>query len=141
MRLRFWKSDDYETPPPYFVTDESRDRSSQAWVLALATFLVTLLVLFLLFLSGRWVYRRITADDNKTTTTTTQTTESSDSTPAGTTSVVTPTPTSTPTITPTPTPTVTGTTSGQTGSLPSGGTARGESSTVTLPATGITVQE
>lgn len=43
---------------------EKRDRSGLAWLLALVSIAVVALVIVLLFLGGRWIYRQIT-DDNE----------------------------------------------------------------------------
>lgn len=46
--------------------DQPRKRSPiVALLMGILAFVVTLLVIWLLFLGGRWVYRQITKDDNK----------------------------------------------------------------------------
>ncbi len=52
---------------------ERRERTGRAWLLALATLLVTFLIAAGLFFGGRWLYRAIfEGDANKTTTSQTQ---------------------------------------------------------------------
>lgn len=52
---------------------ERRERTGRAWLLALATLLVTFLIAAGLFFGGRWLYRTIfDRNDNKATNTTSQ---------------------------------------------------------------------
>jgi cytoskeletal protein RodZ len=53
-----------------YYTAEKRDRKGMAWLLAVATLIVTFLIAAALFFGGRWVYR--TVFDNKEKNTTTQ---------------------------------------------------------------------
>lgn len=56
---------------------ERRDRTGMAWLLAIATLLVTFLIAAALFFGGRWVYRAVFDNDDKAGKTTTSQTESS----------------------------------------------------------------
>lgn len=51
-----------------FYASEHRDRKGMAWLLAVATLLVTFLIAAALFFGGRWIYRTV-FDNNDTTTT------------------------------------------------------------------------
>ena len=46
-----------------YYQSERRDRSGVAWLLALGTLMVTLVVAFGLFFGGRWAYRKIANRD------------------------------------------------------------------------------
>ncbi len=48
-----------------YYKGERRERTSVAWLLAIGTLIVTLLVAFLLFWVGRWAYRALTDNDTK----------------------------------------------------------------------------
>ena len=52
-----------------YYANQNRNRNSKAWVMALLSLLITLLVLAALFFGGRWLYRTVTGDDNVTVTT------------------------------------------------------------------------
>jgi hypothetical protein len=54
-----------------FYASENRDRKGMAWLLAVATLVVTFLVAAALFFGGRWVYRTV-FDNNKGNDTTSQ---------------------------------------------------------------------
>lgn len=47
-----------------FYDAEQKKRSGMAWLLALATLVVTILLAIALFYGGRWIYQRIAGDDN-----------------------------------------------------------------------------
>lgn len=50
-----------------YYQSERRERTGIAWLLALGTLLVTIILAILLFFAGRWLYRAITTnEDNKT---------------------------------------------------------------------------
>lgn len=51
-----------------FYAAERRQRKGTAWLLAIATLLITFLIASLLFFGGRWVYRAIFDNDDKATT-------------------------------------------------------------------------
>lgn len=51
-----------------FYASEKRDRKGVAWLLAIATLIVTFLIAAALFFGGRWVYRTVFDNDNDTTT-------------------------------------------------------------------------
>lgn len=53
-----------------FYAAERRQRKGTAWLLAIATLLVTFLIAAALFFGGRWVYRAIFGNDNDKTSTT-----------------------------------------------------------------------
>jgi uncharacterized membrane protein YgcG len=76
MRLFKRRNKTVQTNVPQEVQDyytaERRERKSVAWLLAIVTFIVTLLIALALFYAGRWVYRKV-SDRNKTTTETSQT--------------------------------------------------------------------
>ena len=55
-----------------YYQSERRGRMGMAWLLSAVTFVGTVLVVLGLFYSGRWVYRSVTNDDNKTVTQTQQ---------------------------------------------------------------------
>lgn len=57
------------TADDYYQNDQ-REHKVVAWLLAFVTFVVTLLVVLLLFFAGRWVYQKLTKNDNQTTDTT-----------------------------------------------------------------------
>lgn len=54
---------------------ERRDRTGMAWLLAIATLIVTFLIAAGLFFGGRWLYRTIFDNDDKSGNTTTSQTE------------------------------------------------------------------
>lgn len=56
-----------------FYASEHRDRKGMAWLLAVATLIVTFLVAAALFFGGRWVYRTVFDRDKDNGTATTQT--------------------------------------------------------------------
>jgi cytoskeletal protein RodZ len=49
-----------------YYRSERRERVGLAWLLALGTLVVTLIIAAGLFFGGRWTYRKITGNDNKT---------------------------------------------------------------------------
>lgn len=49
-----------------YYTAERRERKSVAWLLAVVTFIVTLLIALALFYTGRWIYRKISNDSQNT---------------------------------------------------------------------------
>jgi hypothetical protein len=55
-----------------YYTAEKRDRKGMAWLLAIATLIVTFLIAAALFFGGRWVYRTVFDNDNKDNKTTSQ---------------------------------------------------------------------
>ncbi len=65
---RFRRNKTDQTGMPTEVRDyykaEGRERTGLAWLLALATLLVTVLVVLGLFLGGRWAFRKL-KDNNK----------------------------------------------------------------------------
>ncbi len=84
---------------------EKRERTGIAWLLALGTLAVTLLVATGVFYGGRWVYRKIADRGNEpTVTTTTQPSNTQSPSQPTTQAPETPAPTPQPTPTPTPTP-------------------------------------
>ena len=48
---------------------ERRERTGMAWLLAIVTVVLTLLLAFVLYFGGRWVYRTVFKKDNSGTTT------------------------------------------------------------------------
>lgn len=58
---------------------ERRDRTGMAWLLAIATLLVTFLIAAALFFGGRWAYRAIFDNDNTSDKTSTSQTENKSS--------------------------------------------------------------
>lgn len=63
-----------------FYKAEKRDRTGMAWLLAIATLVVTFLIAAGLFFGGRWVYRAVfNDDDDKNANTTSQTEDTSSS--------------------------------------------------------------
>lgn len=56
-----------------YYKSERRERKGMAWLLAVATLLVTFLIAAALFFGGRWVYRAIFDNDDKTSTSQTTT--------------------------------------------------------------------
>lgn len=57
---------------------ERRERKGVAWLLAIATFVVTLLIVLALFYGGKWVYNKISGDEPEVTETTQGDTSQSD---------------------------------------------------------------
>lgn len=57
---------DVQVPPEVeeYYQSTQKDRRGMAWLLALATLILTILVAIALFFGGRWVYRAITGDDS-----------------------------------------------------------------------------
>lgn len=51
-----------------FYAAERRQRKGTAWLLALATLIITFLIASALFFGGRWVFRTIFSNDDKATT-------------------------------------------------------------------------
>lgn len=51
-----------------FYAAERRQRKGTAWLLALATLIITFLIASALFFGGRWVFRAIFSNDDKATT-------------------------------------------------------------------------
>jgi cytoskeletal protein RodZ len=49
-----------------YYKSERRERVGLAWLLALGTLVVTLIIAAGLFFGGRWAYRKITGNENKT---------------------------------------------------------------------------
>lgn len=75
MNLPFRKKKAANAPnmPPevqQYYKSERREQTGIAWLLAIATLLITIAIILGLFFGGRWVYRKI---KNRNTTTTTQT--------------------------------------------------------------------
>jgi cytoskeletal protein RodZ len=63
----------------YYANQERKKNSTgKAWLMAFLSLFITLVVIALLFLAGRWVYRTITSNDSTTTTTETSETENAD---------------------------------------------------------------
>lgn len=60
-----------------YYQSERRERSGVAWLLALGTLVITLLLAVGLFFGGRWLWQRIFDGEPETVVTTTQTTPSS----------------------------------------------------------------
>ncbi len=88
-----------------YYANQKTESSGKAWLLAIGSLLVTVVVLVGLFFGGRWGYRKATKKNDKTTVATSQTGSNNTSkTPPPTTSP-------TPTTTPTPSSTVAGTNS------------------------------
>jgi cytoskeletal protein RodZ len=63
-----------------YYKSERRERTGVAWLLAIATLLITVAIILAIFLGGRWVYRKIR---DRNTTTTTQTAETPKTTESG----------------------------------------------------------
>lgn len=85
MNLPFRKPKPATSPtmPPevqQYYQAERRERTGIAWLLAIATLLITVAIILGLFFGGRWVYRKIrnrnTSTTSQTATTKTTTTES-----------------------------------------------------------------
>ena len=57
----------------YYATKKTR--SGKAWIMAIASLLLTILVVSVLFFGGRWVYRSLTDNTPEVTITTTGTTD------------------------------------------------------------------
>lgn len=59
------KPADNTLPPEIqaYAVAEQRERRGMAWIVGIMSLLVTLLVLAVLFLGGRWVYRKINPQD------------------------------------------------------------------------------
>ncbi len=54
----------------YYANQENRKtRTGKAWLMAFVSLFITLAVIALLFFGGRWLYRTLTDNDSKTTTT------------------------------------------------------------------------
>ncbi len=51
----------------YYAAQNNSRRSGRAWLMAILSLLLTVLVLFGLFFGGRWIYRALTDDNNETT--------------------------------------------------------------------------
>ena len=76
MKMPFKKSSYSNTVPSEvqnYYQSERRDRAGIAWVLALGTLMLTLILAFGLFFGGRWAYRKVANKDNKPTQTASQT--------------------------------------------------------------------
>lgn len=78
-----------------YYSQSRRDRTWVAWLLAIATMVVTIIVALGLFYGGRWLYRQL-FKSNDTTTTETTSTEDANKQGQGTQSESTPEPTSQP---------------------------------------------
>lgn len=61
-----------------FYESGQKQRTGMAWLLALATLVVTILLAMALFFGGRWIYQQLTDDDQPAEPTTTQQTDSKD---------------------------------------------------------------
>lgn len=53
-----------------YYANQSKNRSSKAWLMALLSLFITIAVLAALFFGGRWLYRILTNDDSVVVTTT-----------------------------------------------------------------------
>lgn len=69
------KKDDVPEEIQEYYQAERRERAGVAWLVALATLLITLAVVLGLFYGGRWVYRKIADGDRTPPTTQTETKE------------------------------------------------------------------
>jgi len=54
----------------YANQDRKKTRTGMAWLMAILSLLITLLVIAMIFFGGRWVYRALTDNDSNTVTTT-----------------------------------------------------------------------
>lgn len=87
MKLPFRKKQTSQTPqaaamPPEvqeYYQAERRERTGIAWLLAVGTLIVTILLVLALFFGGRWIYQKLTRRDNTNTTQT----QSSDTSKTG----------------------------------------------------------
>jgi uncharacterized membrane protein (DUF485 family) len=72
--MRLFKKKGDPTTDNYY---QQRELKPMAWLLAIVTFVVTLLLILILFFAGRWAWNKIFGNDSSNTenTTTTQTTE------------------------------------------------------------------
>ena len=67
----FRRKNNQVSSDPYY--SNQRSNKPMAWLLAVVTFIVTLLIILGLFFAGRWVWRHTFGDDNSDTSSTTQT--------------------------------------------------------------------
>lgn len=56
-----------------YAVAEQRERRGMAWIVGILSLLTTLLILAVLFIGGRWVYRKVTLQDNRPSTVTRET--------------------------------------------------------------------
>ena len=68
------KVETVDMPPELqnYYQAEYREKTWKAWVLGLATLIITILLALALFFGARWIYRELTDKDEAPTTTTTQ---------------------------------------------------------------------
>jgi hypothetical protein len=98
--MAFWNRNKVTVTPEFeeYYMAERHERNGLAWLLALVSFAVSLAIILLLFVGGKWAYRRMTHSDKKGVVATSDVGSNSDN------STTEPAPTPTPTPTPQPTP-------------------------------------
>ncbi len=72
--MAFWNRNKKNTDVPAEIQEyyqaERRERTGIAWLLALGTLLVTIILALAIFFAGRWVWRTVTNNDDSQTKTT-----------------------------------------------------------------------
>lgn len=80
--MAFWNRKNDTTGVPQEVQEyyqtAKRERAGVAWLLAIATLIVTVLLALAIFFAGRWLWRTVTNNDDKSATQTTQTEQRED---------------------------------------------------------------
>jgi hypothetical protein len=106
--MAFWNRNKVTVTPEFeeYYMAERHERNGLAWLLALVSFAVSLAIILLLFVGGKWAYRRMTHADKKGVVATSDAGSSTDkSTPDPSPAAPTPSPTPQPAPAPAPAPT------------------------------------
>ena len=121
-----------------YYANQKKESTGKAWLLAIGSLLVTVVILVGAFFGGRWLYRKATKKDKPVATISQTTTSSSGKASTSTTSTSTPSSTSTTTTTPTTTPTTPTTSSTTTTTTPAQGVSTTQTASTNTAAAAAT---